>query len=126
MPQTARPAAPGDNPDADEARAAYRAPARAAAEAELGGNEVRAQATQDLRATQRLTHAHAPPQLDATVKVCRACQNGAQRLYHIGRLGRVAVEAASGASTARALHSRQSLALRRAAPRASHHTRRSA
>jgi hypothetical protein len=68
-----------------------------------------------------------PPQLDATVKVCRACQNGAQRLYHIGRLSRVAVEAASGAFAAFAsLHSRQSLALRRAAPRAPHHTRRSA
>jgi hypothetical protein len=69
-----------------------------------------------------------PPQLDATVKVCRACQNGAQRLYHIGRLGRVAVEAASGASALRCVASSTAAkaALRRAAPPASRRTRRSA
>jgi hypothetical protein len=39
------------------------------------------------------SHAPAPAQLDVAVKFSRACQNGAQRLYHIRQLGAAALEA---------------------------------
>jgi len=49
-------------------------------------------------------------QLDVAVKFSRACQNGAQRLFHIRRLGEVALEAGTATDQlhlVQAFHTRQ-------------------